>query len=122
MSAGFKKAKTRARESRTLSLSLIYTFISDRRSIKWPFYAVNSSRNGLHSHFNRDVQHEVNLEKSLEQPNIDLFLELAFWYRNLDFSSSSFKQVSVQTDEGFQRIFETIHTKSETALHSKAWV
>ena len=29
--------------------------INDRRSIKWPCYAVNSSRNGFHSHSNRDL-------------------------------------------------------------------
>ena len=47
--------------------------INDRRSIKWPCYAVNLLRNGLHSHSKRDLWHEVILEKNLEQPNIDSF-------------------------------------------------
>ena len=29
--------------------------INDRKSIKWPCYAVNSSRNGLHSHSKRNL-------------------------------------------------------------------
>ena len=44
--------------------------IKDRRSIKWPCYAGNSSRNGLHSHSKRDLRHEVKLEKNLEQPSL----------------------------------------------------
>ena len=43
--------------------------INDRRSLKWPCYAVNSSRNGRHSHSKRDIRHEVKLEKNLEQPS-----------------------------------------------------
>ena len=50
--------------------------INDRKSIKWPCYAVNSSRNGFHSHSKRDLRHDVKLEKNLEQPNIDSFLRL----------------------------------------------
>jgi len=58
---------------RTLLLSptpskVMDSVINDRKSIKWPCYAVNSSRNGLHS--------QAELEKNLEQPNIDSFLRL----------------------------------------------
>ena len=80
--------------------------INDRKSIKWPCYAVNSLRNGLHSHSKRYLWHEVKLEKNLEQPNIDLCLRLGMLIL-----ASSFKPISVQTNEGFQPIFETIQTK-----------
>ena len=70
-----------AGQLRTLLLSptpseAVDSVINDRRSIKWPYCAVNSSRNGLHSHSKRDLWHEVKLEKNLEQPNIDSFLRL----------------------------------------------
>ena len=71
----------RKRQLRTLLLSptpskVMDSVINDRKSIKWPRYAVNSSRNGLHSHSKRYLWHEVKLEKNLEQPNIDSFLIL----------------------------------------------
>ena len=52
----------RKRQLRTLLLSptpseAMDSVINDRRSTKWPCYAVNSSRNGLHSHSKRDLWH-----------------------------------------------------------------
>ena len=57
------------------------SLINDRKSIKWSCYAVNSSRNGLHSHSKRYIRHDVKLEKNLEQPNIDSFLRLGVLIR-----------------------------------------
>ena len=52
--------------------------INDRRSLKWPCYAVNSSRNGRHSHSKRDIRHEVKLEKNLNKVNYSCFTENGF--------------------------------------------
>ena len=60
---------------KVLSIFLTMPIGSVRTSIKWYSYAVNLSRNGLHSHSKRDHD-EVKLEKNLEQPNIDSFLRL----------------------------------------------
>lgn len=80
--------------------------VNDRRSIKRLCFAVNSSRNGIYSHSKRDLYREVKLEKNLEQPNIDSFLRLGILI-----PTSAILAQFPKNSEGFEAIFETIHSK-----------
>ena len=105
------------RQLRTLLLNptpyeAMDSVINDRRSIKWPCYAVNSSRNGLHPHPKKELWHEVKLEKYLEQPNIDSFFES--WYSDTETCTFS----SVPSSKSLFKLTKAFSPFSEPSIQS----